>query len=106
MDNKIVDMISERPDFVKDNSLKYLEFEGLVPNRLGKLLEIVETLPQGKNKATAIEIIDWIHKSFQEVVNDYKCLQEGSKLRNILADHVANIKMHDNSGTSTQKNSK
>lgn len=106
MDNKIVDMITERPDFAKDNSLKYLEFEGLVPNRLGKLLEIVETLPHGKNKAIAIEIIDWIHKSFQEVVNDYKCLQEGSKLRNILADHVATIKANDNSRTGTQKNSK
>lgn len=105
MDNKIVDLISNRPDFAKDNMLKYLEFEALVPNRLGKLQEIVESSTTGKQKAQAVEIIDWIHKSFQEVVNDYKCLQEGSKLRNILADHVATIKANDNSRTGTQKNS-
>ena len=106
MDSKIVQMISERPDFLKDNQLKYLEFEGLVPNRLGKLLEIVESMPQGKQKATAIEIIDWVHESFQQVVNDWACLQEGSKLRNILAEHVANQKVNDNSRTSPQKDSK
>jgi hypothetical protein len=106
MDSKIVKMISDRPDFLKDNQLKYLEFEALVPNRLGKLREIVESLPQGKQKASAVEIIDWIHESFQRVVNDWACLQEGSKLRNILADHVATQKANDNSRTSPQKDSK
>jgi len=105
MDKKIVDMVSQRKDFLKDHSLKYLEFEALVPNKLGFLREIAESLPDGKRKASMIEIIEWIHKSFQEVLNDYQCLQEGSKLRNVLADHVATIKANDNSGTSPKKNS-
>ena len=106
MDKELVEIVSRRKNFIKDHSLKYLEFEGMVPNRLGKLREIVESLPNGKQKATAIEIIDWVHSNFQEVVKDWQALQEGSKLRNVLEDYVGQIKSHDNSGTSPKKDSR
>jgi hypothetical protein len=92
MDKVIVEKVYNRENFMKNHELKYIEFKALVPNRLGKLQEIVESLPEGKQRATATEIIAWIHTSFQEVLKDYDALHEGSQLRNLLDDYVLSIK--------------
>ena len=86
MDKKIVDMVSQRKDFLKDHSLKYLEFEALVPNKLGFLREIAESLPDGKRRGNMTEIIAYLQNSWQEVLKDYSALQEGSAARNLIED--------------------
>jgi len=66
--------------------LKYLELQASVPENLGKLREIVESLPSGERKAQGRQIIDSLHTVFQEIVKDYEALQEGSQCRNVLED--------------------
>ena len=91
MDKVIIEKVSTRPNFLKDHNLKYLEFAALCPNRLGKLREIVESLPQGKQRALAGEILEWLNVSFAEILKDYEGLQEGSQLRNTLEDAIGSL---------------
>jgi len=95
MDKVIIHKVTTRPNYLKDHNLKYLEFKALCPNRLGKLREIIESLPEGKQRATATEIITWLHESFTEVLKDYDGLQEGSELRNTLEDAIQWIQAKD-----------
>jgi len=70
MDKLIIEKVSKRENFLKDHNLKYIELEALFPNRVGKLREIVESLPNGERKAIAGEIITWINTVFEEVLKD------------------------------------
>jgi hypothetical protein len=95
MDKVIIEKLSNRENFLKDHNDKYLALEALLPNRVGKLREIVESLPNGERKALATEIIDWVHSVCQEVLKDWHGLQEGSKLRNALDDAVQSLRYED-----------
>jgi len=95
MDKVIIEKLTTRPNYLKDHNLKYLEFKALVPNKVGKLAEIVESLPEGNQKATAKEIITWLQEAFAEVLKDYDGLQEGSELRNTLEDAIQWISAKD-----------
>ena len=106
MDKVIAEKVSRRETFMRDHRLKYLEFEALVPNKLARLREAIEALPNGENKSVSREIIFWIRDQFQEVLKDYHALQEGSQLRNVLDDHVATQKVNDNSRGSVKENSR
>ena len=91
MDAKLIDKVSQRPGFQIDHKLKYLEFTGLVPNKLGLLKEIAESLPEGKRKASIREIINYFENAFTEILKDYEGLQEGSQLRNVLEDAFGSL---------------
>jgi len=94
-DKVIIEKLSKRENFLKDHNSKYLALEALSGNRVGKLREIVESLPNGERKAIATEIIDWIDETLREVVKDWHGLQEGSKLRNALDDAVQSLRYED-----------
>ena len=91
MDDKLIDRVTTRKNFLKDHSMKYLDFEGTVPNKLAMLQEIAESLPEGKRKASMKEIINYFQSSFQEVIKDFAGLQEGSRLRNTLEDAFGSL---------------
>lgn len=91
MDKVIIEKLTSRPNYLKDHNLKYLEFKALSANRVGKLREIIESLPEGKQKALGREITDWLHQSFTEILKDYDGLQEGSQLRNTLEDAIGSL---------------
>jgi len=91
MDKVTLEKLSKRPNFLKDHNLKYLEFKALSQNRVGKLREIIESLPEGKQRALGREIVEWINTGFTEILKDYDGLQEGSHLRNALEDVTASL---------------
>lgn len=86
MDKVIIRKLTARPNYLKDHNFKYLALQASIPERLGKLREIVESLPNGERKAQGRLIVDSIHADFQEIVKDYEALQEGSQCRNVLED--------------------
>ncbi len=92
MDKVTVSKLMNRPNYLKDHNLKYLEMSSQLSNTLGKLREIAESLPNGSRKETMINAIAFIHNTFQEVLKDYDALQEGSVCRNALEDVVGMIK--------------
>lgn len=95
MDKVTLQKLKNRPNVLKDHNLKYIEFKAMIPVRLGKLREIIESLPNGERRALATEIITYIHTSFQEVLKDYDALQEGSHARNLISDLVGYIELKD-----------
>lgn len=84
MDKVTLHKLMTRPNYLKDHNLKYLELQTTITSALGKLREIVESLPNGERKATGRACIETIHTVFSEVVKDYDALQEGSACRNLL----------------------
>lgn len=87
MDAKQAEKASlNKKDWSKDHKLKYIALQHTFAERVGKLREIIESLPQGKQKATATQIIDWLLLIFQDIMKDAKGLEEGSELRNIVAN--------------------
>jgi hypothetical protein len=90
-DKILIEKASTRSSFGIDHNLKYLDFEGTVPNKLAMLREIAESLPEGKRKAVMKEIIEYFHAAFTEVLKDWHGLQEGSKLRNVVDDCVGSL---------------
>ena len=91
MDKVIIEKVSQRSSFGIDHNLKYLDFEGSVPNKLNALREIANSLPDGKRKATMNEIIEYFNASFTEVLKDWHGLQEASRLRNIVDDAIGSL---------------
>ena len=91
VDKTLIEKLSTRSSFGIDHNLKYLDFEGTVPNKLAMLQEIAESLPEGKRKASMKEIINYFQSSFQEVIKDFAGLQEGSRLRNTLEDAFGSL---------------
>lgn len=86
MDKVIIRQLIQRPNYLKDHNMKYLELQTTITSSLARLREIVESLPQGERKASGRQCIETIHTVFQEVVKDYDALQEGSACRNLLED--------------------
>jgi hypothetical protein len=95
MDKVTLHKLKNRPNILKDHNLKYLEFKVTIPMRVGKLREIVQSLPHGDRRTQGIEIIDYILESFNEVSKDYDALQEGSQARNLISDMVGYIELKD-----------
>ena len=91
MDKSLIERASTRSSFGIDHNLKYLHFEGTIPNNLNMLREIANSLPEGKRKASMNEIIAYLNTAWTEVLKDWHGLQEGSKLRNVVDDLAGSL---------------
>jgi hypothetical protein len=91
MDKIQIRQLIQRPNYLKDHNLKYIDLGATIVSALAKLREIVESLPQGERKALGRDCIDTIHTSYKEIAKDYDALQEGSACRNLLEDLAGTI---------------
>jgi hypothetical protein len=96
MDKVTLHQLTTRPNFLKDHNLKYLEFSVTIPENIGTLRAIVESLPQGNRKSQGNEILTNLYNYFTEVAKDYNALQEGSAARNLIEDMAGSLATKEN----------
>lgn len=92
----------------KDKRLTYLEIPIVFPDKAGKLMQVLTTQRRLLLKITtkrdlsddmkallisvaegydvAVELLDWMKATLQEVANDSKTLAEGAKMRDIIEE--------------------